>query len=95
MITLKDVVELWMATNKNLSRSWQLVEDGDVWTLKPIMAKHYKVNSHAIIMNDFMKLHYDDDDVIMEKGCHTKMIQAYDKEFFQKLAQWMRAVRRR
>jgi hypothetical protein len=102
MIELKDVIKLWMATNKNLSRSWELIRDPDnAWVLKPKSTKFYKVNSRAPIYSDHMKLHYDDDTMMMnpgqstEKACHTEIIQAHDPQFFQKLAKWMHFVRRR
>ena len=95
MIELKDVINLWLTTNKNLNRSWQLTVDvGDVWVLHPKTPKHYKNNARAVMLVDCIKLHHDDDEVFMDKGCHTKIIMAYDKEFFQKLIQWTRAVRR-
>lgn len=101
MIELKDVMKLWMAANKNLARSWELVLDDDAWVLSPKNKKHYKVNARAPIYSDHMKLHYDDDTMMVNPGqstertCHTEIIQAYDPEFFQKLAKWMHFVRRR
>jgi hypothetical protein len=102
MIELKDVILLWMATNKNLSRSWELIQDpDDAWVLRPKNAKFYKIRSRAPIYADYMKLHYDDDVAMVnpnestEHACHTEIVWAYDPTFFQKLAKWMHFVRRR
>lgn len=96
MIELKDIVQLWLATNKNINRSWVLaIDPGGMWVLSPKTPKHYKTNSRAIMLADCVKLHHDDDEQIMDKGCHTETIVAYDHEFFQRLSKWMRFVRRR
>jgi hypothetical protein len=102
MIELKDVIMLWMTTNKNISRSWEMIQDpDDTWVLKPKNVRHYKVNTRAPIHADYMRLHHDDDAMMVtpgqstEKACHTEIIQAYDPAFFQKLMKWMRLVRRR
>lgn len=96
MIELKDIVQLWLKTNKNISRSWELIEDnGGVWVLQPRWPKHYKKNSRVVMLVDCVKMHYDDDEVFMDKGCHSENVMAYDQEFFQKLVKWLRFVRRR
>ena len=96
MISLKDVIQVWMATNKNLSRSWQLAQDpDDTWILKPKEPKFYKNCARAIVMLDRITLHYDDDNSCLDRGCHSEIILAYDPTFFQKLSKWMRFVRRR
>lgn len=96
MIDLKDVVNFWITTNKNISRSWIMIQHpDDAWVLEPKWPKLYKVNARIVILNDCLKMHYDDELVTMDRGCHHEMVMAHDKEFFPKILKWMRFVRRR
>lgn len=95
MIELKDVIQLWLVANKNVGRSWELCQDpDDTYVVKPKNPKHYKTNARILLLGDSVKMHYDDNPQWDDKQCHSEIVMAYDKEFFSKIARWMRFVRR-
>lgn len=70
------------------------MDPDDMWVVEPKNKRQYRVNTRILIKNDCIKMHYDDDLQHEEKGCHTEILMAYDKNFFTKIQQWMRRVRR-
>lgn len=95
MISLKDVIKFWMKTNKNISRSWRLIQHpDDAWIIEPKSPRLYRTNARILIQDDSVKLHYDDELQSMERGCHHDFVMAHDKDFFTKIVKWMRFVRR-
>ena len=94
-IKLRDIIRFWITTNKNLSRSWYVkIDPDDTWVVEPMHPRQYRVNARILIKDNHIKMHYDDDHQHEEKGCHTEILLAYDKNFFAKIQQWMKRVRR-